>query len=213
MNKDTFYFPHDYEPTSDPKIQALLGEYGGLGYGVYWRVIEMLHSDSNHKLPLKQYVFLAIAKQMLASAEQILAIINFAAKQCELFVSDDEFIWSRRVNDNILKREEISQKRAISGRLGASKKHSLANASKCLAKSSKGKERKRKEYICVIPSVEEISNYCHERNNNINAQSFFDFYQSKGWMIGKNKMKDWKAAVRTWEKNNHNTKSEDKPSW
>ena len=52
------------------------------------------------------------------------------------------------------------------------------------------------------PSVKEVADYCIERNNNVNAQSFVDFYESKGWMVGKNKMKDWKAAVRTWEKNN-----------
>jgi len=49
------------------------------------------------------------------------------------------------------------------------------------------------------PKIEEIENYCLERNNNIDAYSFFNYYESKGWMIGKNKMKDWKAAVRTWE--------------
>ena len=40
--------------------------------------------------------------------------------------------------------------------------------------------------------------------NNIDAENFLDFYESKGWMVGKNKMKDWKAAVRTWEKKNYN---------
>jgi len=49
------------------------------------------------------------------------------------------------------------------------------------------------------PTIIEIKDYCLERNNNIDANSFFDFYESKGWFVGKNKMKDWKAAVRTWE--------------
>ena len=51
-----------------------------------------------------------------------------------------------------------------------------------------------------IPTVEEISAYCQERNNSVDAQRFFDYYESKGWYVGKNKMKDWKAAVRTWER-------------
>ena len=51
------------------------------------------------------------------------------------------------------------------------------------------------------PTLEDVESYCFERNNNVDAQSFIDFYSSKGWMIGKNKMKDWKAAVRTWERN------------
>jgi len=51
----------------------------------------------------------------------------------------------------------------------------------------------------VPPSFEEVKAYCDERKNGIDAQRFIDFYSTKGWMVGKNKMKDWKAAVRTWE--------------
>jgi hypothetical protein len=53
------------------------------------------------------------------------------------------------------------------------------------------------------PTSDEISKYCQERNNSVDSRKFFDFYQSKGWMVGKNKMKDWKACVRTWEKNDY----------
>ena len=52
----------------------------------------------------------------------------------------------------------------------------------------------------VKPTVDEVQAYCLERNNGINATDFVDFYESKGWMIGKNHMKDWKAAIRTWER-------------
>ena len=49
------------------------------------------------------------------------------------------------------------------------------------------------------PTLEEVQNYCRERNNNVNAERFINHYTANGWMVGKNKMKDWKAAVRTWE--------------
>ena len=49
------------------------------------------------------------------------------------------------------------------------------------------------------PSLSEVSIYCKERKNNIDASAFIDFYESKGWLIGKNKMKNWKACIRTWE--------------
>lgn len=70
----------------------------------------------------------------------------------------------------------------------------------------------------VAPSVEEVSAYCKERNNGIDPQSFIDFYDSKGWMIGKNHMKDWKAAVRTWERRHSGEpaaapKPKPKPRW
>lgn len=70
-----------------------------------------------------------------------------------------------------------------------------------IGKDSKGESvRGEKTKRFIPPSVEEVEQYCIERSNNIDAQSFIDFYESKGWMIGKNKMKDWKAAVRTWER-------------
>lgn len=58
--------------------------------------------------------------------------------------------------------------------------------------------------VFVPPTVDEVSAYCLERKNGINASDFVDFYTGKGWMIGKNKMVDWKAAVRTWERNRSN---------
>ena len=51
------------------------------------------------------------------------------------------------------------------------------------------------------PTLEEVKEYCEERNNGIDAETFINFYESKGWMVGKNKMKDWKACIRTWERN------------
>ena len=50
------------------------------------------------------------------------------------------------------------------------------------------------------PTLDDVSAYIRERGSNVDAQRFLDFYTAKGWMIGKNRMKDWKAAVRTWEK-------------
>ena len=50
------------------------------------------------------------------------------------------------------------------------------------------------------PSLNEVMDYCQERNNTVNAEQFMDFYESKGWRVGNQPMKDWRAAVRTWEK-------------
>ena len=51
----------------------------------------------------------------------------------------------------------------------------------------------------TIPTPEEVQAYCNERNNGISGQQFCDFYSSKGWKVGSQPMKDWKASVRTWE--------------
>nr|DAS83841.1 MAG TPA: DNA-binding domain protein [Caudoviricetes sp.] len=63
-----------------------------------------------------------------------------------------------------------------------------------------------KRKIFQAPTVEDVRKYCVERGNKVDPQSFIDFYESKGWMIGKNHMKDWKAAVRTWERSETKTR-------
>ena len=54
------------------------------------------------------------------------------------------------------------------------------------------------------PTLEEVTAYCQERHNNIDPQTFIDYYESNGWMVGKNRMKDYKATIRRWEQNAKN---------
>ena len=61
------------------------------------------------------------------------------------------------------------------------------------------------------PTVEEVAAYCRERNNGIDPEAFVNFYKSKGWKVGKDKMTDWKAAVITWEKRDRETPPREKP--
>lgn len=63
-------------------------------------------------------------------------------------------------------------------------------------------ENKLKKFI--KPEISEISDYCIERNNGIDSNYFFDYYESNGWMVGRTKMKDWKSTIRNWERNNLN---------
>jgi len=58
------------------------------------------------------------------------------------------------------------------------------------------------------PTLEDVKQYCIERNNGVDAQRWYDYYSSNGWRVGKNPMKDWKAAVRTWERNGVEKKQE-----
>ncbi len=79
-----------------------------------------------------------------------------------------------------------------------------------LGKGSLGKERLGEESASpsaaasnsrfVKPTLEEIAEFCAERNSNIDPQAFFDFYESVGWKVGNKPMKDWRACVRTWER-------------
>jgi hypothetical protein len=93
----------------------------------------------------------------------------------------------------------------------------LEDASNCLqmladARPEKEKEKEAETDISVTrkrftpPTVEEVTAYCHERQNNINAQNFMDHYIANGWKVGKVPMKNWQAAIRKWEKNDFQQK-------
>lgn len=69
---------------------------------------------------------------------------------------------------------------------------------------------KRKRF--TPPTIDEVKAYCRERHNNVDAERFIDYYETNGWVQGKGKpIKDWKAAVRTWEKNSYGTPKVQKP--
>lgn len=68
----------------------------------------------------------------------------------------------------------------------------------------KGKSEERKTASRFTPpTLDEVKTYCFERNNNVDAQRFIDYYTSNGWKVGRNAMKDWKAAVRNWERDDN----------
>lgn len=127
---------------------------------------------------------------------------------------------------------EISAKRAEAGALGG--KHTQANnraekqeeANQANA-TIKNKNKEEDKEIKKIPSkegtkesavhftpptLEEVKEYCLERNNGVNAQKWYDFYASKGWKVGNQGMKDWKAAVRTWEQRDNGTQTNTRPA-
>jgi hypothetical protein len=64
--------------------------------------------------------------------------------------------------------------------------------------------------VFKIPTEQEVKEYCDKRRNDINPVAFIAHYASKGWMVGKIKMVDWKAAVRTWENNDFTNKANTK---
>ena len=66
-------------------------------------------------------------------------------------------------------------------------------------------ENNRKSNRFAPPSVDDVRAYCLERGNNIDPDKFVDYYTGNGWMIGRNKMKDWRATVRSWERNDFNS--------
>ena len=70
------------------------------------------------------------------------------------------------------------------------------------------KDSKESQKKFIPPTVEMVLEYCLERKNAVDPEAFVDYYESKGWMVGSNRMKDWKAAVRTWEKRRMQSRTE-----
>ena len=73
------------------------------------------------------------------------------------------------------------------------------------------KEKSKRKKDFSVPTLEEVKAYCDERHNSIDPEAFIDFYESKGWKVGNQAMKDWKAAVRTWEKGDGRSGRTNKP--
>lgn len=133
-----------------------------------------------------------------------------------------------QMDKDIEKYNETCAKRSEAGKLGGRpKKQEEAKKANGFSENQKkqGKAKKAdneyeydndndllkentKRKVFSTPTVDDVRAYCLERNNKVDPQQFVDFYESKGWMIGKNKMKDWKAAVRTWERSETKTRQE-----
>ena len=205
--KDTFYFQHDYGARNDPKLQELLFEHGVAGIGIFWCVIEQLYEQGG-KLPHKSCKSIAFALHVDSK------LVESVVKDFDLFKHDARHFWSNSVIARLDRRKEISDRRktAAASRWKQrqeervqSKENAIALQELSKEEEGKGKEIEEQEgaktskRFCP-PTLEEVKAYCAEKEYTIDAERFIDFYTSKGWFVGKNKMKDWRAAVRNWSK-------------
>lgn len=100
----------------------------------------------------------------------------------------------RFMKGQVDRNDEISAVRSKAG----SRKQEQTEENATSENKPKQTETKRSKNF-VKPTLEEVTNYCLERKNSIDPQNFLDFYESKGWKVGNQAMKDWKACIRTWE--------------
>lgn len=213
MSKESYYFSHDYDPVSDIKMVAMTKEFGALGYGLYWRIVEMLHSENEHKLPLKKLVFLAISSQLNVAIETIEKFINESITTYELFKSDGESFWSERVLKNVSKRESIKHKRSLAGQKSAFIKQMSTSVQQTSThveqvatsvqqnstKEKKRKERKGKkeEKKFSPPSLQEVKDYFKENGYKVSvAERAYKGYAENNWHDSKNNpVLNWKSKM------------------
>ena len=221
MAKETFYFSHDYGARNDPKLVKLQMKMGHEGKGIFWDLIEIMYEQGGY-INLNECESNAFA--LRTDCETLNRIIN----DFDLFKNDGEKFWSESVLSRIKQRNDKSDKARKSAtyrweNANAMRTHSDGNA----IKESKVKESKvnikkeiiKEKYVFKVPEISEIekfifSNITKIANNEVSdvAAAFFDHHQARGWNLRTGKMKDWKAAVRTWCRNHIKFKNENAKS-
>ena len=171
---------------------------------------EMLASVTGHqvgtiKQALSMFKELGLIEVLENGAIYMLDIQNFIGKGST--EADRQRLYDRRISEE-RKQNKLTQSRNLEEICKKStpkieiELEKDIEIEKEIHSSAKGTTTKRKRF--EKPSISDIKQYCIERNNCVNAEQFYDYYESNGWKVGKNSMKNWKAAVRTWEKNNYN---------
>ena len=171
---------------------------------------EMLASVTGHqvgtiKQALSMFKELGLIEILENGAIYMLDIQNFIGKGST--EADRQRIYDRRISEERKQKkltqprnlEEILEKSTPEIEIEIELEKEIKIEKEIDSSASTTTKRKRFEK----PTLSEIKAYCIERGNKVDAQHFFDYYESNGWRVGKNSMKNWQAAVRTWEKNSY----------
>ena len=193
------YFSHDYNARSDPKLINVQIKMGQEGIGIFWCLIEMMYEQNGYLLH-SQYVCYAFA--LHTDSEKI----NTLVSNFDLFESDSVGFW----NESVRRRIDMRKEKSEVGRISANKRWLRVSNGYPMGQDyvpnaiKESKAMEIKESKVIPPSIESVTEYCKQRKNNIDAQNFFDYYETRGWQFKTGqKMKDWQSAVRTWEKNDY----------
>lgn len=224
MKDNSYYFKHDCNARQDEKILALRMKLGWEGYGLYWALIEKLRESENYSCVCDYNL---IAYDLRSDANKIKSIIeDFRLFEFATDENRGKLLYSRRLLEDMYLKDDAREAKVEAGKKGAEAKKKKAEPKQCLStpqadlkqcSSTPQANRKEEEKKKNIPSsneeggaggqngkrftppcVSEVRDYIQEKGYNLSAEAFIDHYTSNGWMVGRNKMKDWKAAVRNW---------------
>lgn len=199
------WFKHDSDANLDAKLQNVLLDYGLEGYGLYWYCLELIVGKVNQDNITFQLEHDAriIARNTGSTVQKVEEMMRYFVEQ-NLFESTDGVVTCLRLAKRLDKsmtsnpnmRQIIELSRGHDGVMTQSCKNRLDKT-----RLDKNKDTGKAKRFSP-PSLTEVSSYCVENNHNIQPEAFIDFYESKNWYVGKNKMKDWQAAVRNWSRRN-----------
>ena len=198
------YFSHDYKARHDRKLVNLLMKKGAEGIGIFWCIIEMLYEDGG-RINTSEYE--RITFELRSNYDTVKSVIE----DFKLFKIDGEHFYSESVLDRLKQRSDKSAKarESISKRWEKSKNTDVIRTYNDgnTKKESKGKEKRkvknRTRTIFVEPTIPElysefIKRGLSEKLSIREAEGFFNFYKTKGWIVGKSKMVSWPHAVAGW---------------
>lgn len=191
------WFKHLTNATSDPDHMESETLFGPAGPYVFWRTLEILAREDVIDEPLVMNFNTFAIWFPSISRKKLKTILAFFAKQNRFELIYESFSISIRCDKLSVISSDYAQKiRSYSRKCPPQKKKEIEKKKEILPKGNRA---------FAPPTLGEVTDYCGERTNDVDPQRFIDFYSSKGWMIGKNKMKDWQAAVRTWENSKETT--------
>ena len=204
------WFKHSCLAAQDAKLKKLRIKYGMQGYGLYWYCLELIASEvDSSKLTFElEHDSEILAHDTGINYQVVQEMMNYMV-DLGLFESAGGmitcFALAKRADEYLIKSlkregkiEELERVRTMSGQRLDKVCPDKSRLDKIkLDKNRDSDSQKRKRFS--PPSFQDVSDYFFEKSgNSSSAQKFIDFYESKGWMVGKNKMKDWKASVRNW---------------
>lgn len=180
---------------TEPRIKMLVDDYGVSGLGVYVLLRNLIEVQSSAGLPLGLVINFGcryVGRNKL----------NRIIRDYDLF-TEDEFGFLHVCDLDLAQTEcahgtctRNTQTECAHGR-NTPQDNIIKNKNININKTTESVGESRSHF--VKPTVAEVQAYCNERRNGIDASHFCDYYESKGWMVGKNRMKNWQAAVRSWE--------------
>ena len=215
------WIKHDTDANQDAKLQNVLIDYGLEGYGLYWYCIELIAGkiDVNNLTFELEHDARIIARHTGSTQQKVEEMMKYFVSQ-GLFECSDNTITclklSKRLNQSMTSNPQM---RNLIGKLG---NHDKVMTPSCpnhdeVMQDKIRLDKNRKEYKRVTkadksatptkkfikPSTNEIHEYMKGKgvNDFMEAEKFFDYWESVGWLRGRTKMKCWKASVRTWLKN------------
>lgn len=202
------WFRHDSTANNDAKLQDLILEYGAEGYGVYWYCLELIAGNvtpNNLTFELEHDARI-IAKNLGLGRQRVEEIMAHMVS-LGLFENVDGIVtclkMSARSDDytsKLIKAQVPEIQRVLSSPTKSDKNS--------LDKNRLDKNKKEKNRGFTPPTLPEIQSYITDKKYNVNADRFFNHYESNGWRVGRNKMVSWKSALSGWESRDKSEKPE-----